>query len=134
MKLTREDRRWLRLKPGAMLGAPADPLPPQDKYNAGQKLFALLVLAATAIIVLTGSVMSFHLGPPGLVASAMLLHKLAAALVLVGLSVHVTMAAVLSEERPALKSMITGRIDRTFAQGRNAKWVARRARPASKEK
>ncbi len=36
--------------------------------------------------------MTFHLGPAGVVAGAILAHKLAIALVLLGVAVHLTMA------------------------------------------
>jgi formate dehydrogenase gamma subunit len=108
-----------------MAGLHRQPIPPQDKYNAGQKIFALFVLVATTTIIGSGLVMTFHIGPSGAVAAAILVHKLSIALVLAGVAVHVTMAAVIAEERPALKSMITGRIDSEHARHHSPKWVAR---------
>jgi formate dehydrogenase gamma subunit len=125
IRFGRDDLRWLVVKPLAMAGLRAQPLPPQDKYNAGQKLFAIFVLAATTTIIATGVVMTFHVGPPALVQAAMAAHGLSIALVLVGLAVHVTMAAVVADERPALRSMITGRIDAEHARQHSPKWFAR---------
>jgi formate dehydrogenase gamma subunit len=125
IRLREDDLRWLLVKPLAMAGLRAQPLPPQDKYNAGQKLFAVFVLVATTTIVATGLVMTFHLGPPALVAAAVAAHGLSIALVLVGLAIHVTMAVVIAEERPALMSMITGRIDARHARRHNPRWFAR---------
>ena len=125
VRITRDDLRWLALKPLAMAGLRAQPLPPQDKYNAGQKVFALFVLVATVAIIGSGLVMTFHLGPTAAVATAILVHKLAIALVLAGVAVHVTMAAVIADERPALRSMITGYVDRAHAEHHCGKWVAR---------
>ncbi len=124
VRLTRRDLAWLFTKPLAMAGLRAQPLPPQDKYNAGQKLFAILVLLATTLIIASGLVMTFHLGAAGVVAGAMVVHKLAIALVLLGVAIHVTMAAVIAEERPALRSMITGRIDYLHARHHSPNWVA----------
>ncbi len=123
VRITGDDLRWLLRKPRAMLGIHGEPLPPQDKYNAGQKLFALFVLVGTALIILTGLIMAFHLGSTTLVAACIFVHKLLVAMVLVGLSVHVIMAAIMREERPALWSMFTGRVSRPFAESHNAKWV-----------
>jgi formate dehydrogenase gamma subunit len=123
IRLRRDDLAWLARKPLAMLGLSRAPLPPQDKYNAGQKLFAGTALAGTATIIGTGVVMTFHLGPAAVVAAAILLHGLAIALALVGLAVHLTMAAILGEERPALRSMVVGTIDRDHARTHNARWV-----------
>lgn len=121
--LTGDDIRWLLRKPWAMLGISGKPLPPQDKYNAGQKLFAIFVLGSTTLIILTGLVMAFHLGSTTLVAASIFAHKILVAMVLIGLSVHFTMAAIMREERPALKSMFSGRVSRSFAESHNAKWL-----------
>jgi len=99
-------------------------LPPQDKYNFGQKLFAISALSGTAVIIASGVVMAFHLGSAEVVRSAVMIHKVAVMLALVGIAVHVTMAAILVEERPALWSMIAGQISREHARARSAKWVA----------
>ena len=123
VRLRAEDFRWLALKPLAMMGLAKQPLPPQEKYNAGQKIFAITALLGTATIIATALVMTFHIGGADVVAAAILLHKLAIAFAIIGLAVHITMAAILREERPALKSMITGRIDRDHAATHNEKWV-----------
>lgn len=123
VRLTRDDIRWLRWKPWSMLGLSRQPPPPQDKYNAGQKLFAMFVLGATGLIILTGFVMAFHLGSTTVVAACILAHKILVAVVLVGLSVHVTMAAIMREERPALRSMFSGKVSRAYAESHNPKWV-----------
>lgn len=122
--VTRDDIKWLMLKPLVMLGLRKTPLPPQDKYNAGQKMFAVSALAGTTLIIATGLVMSFHLGSVQLMQAAILVHKLAVMLALVGLAVHITMAAIIVEERPALRSMIDGYVDREHAVGHAPKWVA----------
>jgi formate dehydrogenase gamma subunit len=106
-----------------MLHRARAPLPPQHKYNAGQKLFAISAILGTATILATGLVMTFHIGSANVVAAAILMHKLAIAFALVGLSVHFAMAAVIREERPALRSMITGTIDRAHAEQHNQLWV-----------
>jgi formate dehydrogenase gamma subunit len=138
VRLTRDDLAWLFTKPLAMAGFRKQPLPPQDKYNAGQKLFAILVLLATVLITASGLVMAFHLGSADVVAGAIVVHELAIALVLLGAAIHVTMAAVIAEERPALQSMITGRIDYLHAKHHSPKWVAeldaRRSGPREGEK
>jgi formate dehydrogenase gamma subunit len=117
-----------------MLGMkPPCVLPPQDKYNFGQKPFAISAMSGTALIIATGVVMTFHLGSPELVRMAIMLHKLAVMLALLGIAVHVTMAAIIAEERPALWSMIVGQIDREHARRHSAKWVAEHEQPSAKE-
>ena len=123
IRVTPDDIVWVALKPFAMAGLYRQPLPPQDKYNAGQKLFAVLVLVATTLILATGLAMTFHVGPPVAIAIAILVHKLAIALVVLGAAIHITMAAVIAEERPALKSMITGSVDFEHAKHHSPKWI-----------
>lgn len=119
-----DDLKWLLVKPLVLLGIKdRQHLPPQDKYNSGQKLFALSALGGTALIIITGVIMTFHLGSAEVVRTAILLHKIAIMLALVGIAVHVTMAAILVEERPALWSMIVGQIDREHAAHHSTKWV-----------
>jgi formate dehydrogenase gamma subunit len=124
VRISRDDLRWLLLKPFAMMGLAPQPLPPQDKYNAGQKAFAVAVLLGTTAIIGSGLVMVLHLGSGDAVAMAILVHKLAIVLMLVGVGVHLTMAAVIADERPALRSMITGHIDYRHAVHHSPKWVA----------
>lgn len=120
-----DDIGWMIAKPLVMLGIwDRERLPPQDKYNAGQKIFAISALVGTTVIVASGLVMTLHLGSADVVRAAILLHKLAVMLALVGIAVHVTMAAIIVEERPSLRAMIFGQVDRHHAEEHAAKWVA----------
>ena len=131
--LTRDDIRWFMYKPMVMLGIGKHELPPQDKYNAGQKVFAISALAGTTTIIASGLVMTFHLGSSEVVATAILVHKLAVGLALVGVAVHITMAAIMKEERPALISMIKGDIERRHAEHHSSKWVEELAHESKAE-
>lgn len=128
LRPTRDDVVWMMRKPLVALGLSSVPLPPQDKYNAGQKAFAASALAGTAVIIASGVIMTFHLGPASLVNAMILIHKLAIALALVGLAVHITMAALVRDERPALKSMLTGRVSLDHARTHATRWVEEIAR------
>ncbi len=132
LRLTRDDFRWLREKPLSLLGLSKKPLPDQDKYNAGQKILAMAVIAGTTAIIVTGLIMTFHIGSSEVVAASIVIHKLAVVVTLMGVAVHVTMAAILRQERPALTSMIVGNVDREHAVHHNAKWVREMEATASK--
>jgi formate dehydrogenase gamma subunit len=119
--LDRDDFDWLRIRTLRLLNRSTEPLPPQGAYNAGQKLYALMIYVMIPIIMLTGLVMTFHLGTVA-VQWAMLIHFLAAAMVVSGLMVHVYMGAVFPEERPAFYSMITGLVDELYAYRHHFKW------------
>ena len=117
-----DDFVWLIVRTLRILGKSNDPLPPQGIYNAGQKLFALMVYAMIPIVMLTGVVMAFHLGGTTLVAWAVVLHFVAVGMVFSGLMIHVYMGAVFPEEKPAFFSMITGTVNELYAYRHHFKW------------
>ncbi|MGC2196081.1 MAG: cytochrome b/b6 domain-containing protein [Terriglobales bacterium] len=120
--LDQDDLRWLKVRTLWLFGRTEEPLPPQGVYNAGQKLFALLVYSAIPIIMLTGLEMTFHWFSTALVAWAMIVHYLAVAMVVSGLMIHVYMGAVFPEEKPAFYSMITGVVNELYAYQHHFKW------------
>lgn len=120
--IDQDDIDWLRIRLLRLLGQSNEELPPQGAYNAGQKLYALLVYSMVPIIMITGWIMAFHLIGTFAVQWAMLIHFLAAGLVVSGLMVHVYMGAVFPEEKPAFYSMITGTVDELYAYRHHFKW------------
>lgn len=117
-----DDQNWLRTRTLMLLGRAKHPLPPQGAYNAGQKLYALMIYAMVPVIMVTGVIMTFHLFSSALVAWAMLLHFVAVGTVVSGLLIHVYMGAVFPEERPAFYSMITGMVNELYAYKHHFKW------------
>jgi formate dehydrogenase subunit gamma len=120
--IDRDDVHWLRIRLLRLLNRSTENLPPQGVYNAGQKLYALMVYAMIPIIMITGWIMAFHLTGPAVIQWAMLLHFVAAGMVVSGLLVHIYMGAVFPEERPAFYSMITGTVDELYAYKHHFKW------------
>ena len=120
--LDRDDFEWLKIRTLKLLGRSSEPLPPQGAYNAGQKLYALMVYAMVPVIMLTGITMAFHLFATVAVQWAMVLHFVAAGMVVSGLMIHVYMGAVFPEERSAFYSMITGKVDELYAFRHHFKW------------
>jgi formate dehydrogenase gamma subunit len=120
--LDKDDLRWLKIRTLLLLGKTEEPLPPQGVYNAGQKLFALLVYLAIPVIMLTGLTMTFHWFGTTVVAWAMIVHYFAVAMVVSGLMIHVYMGAVFPEEKPAFYSMITGGVNELYAYRHHFKW------------
>jgi len=134
--LDRDDVRWVVVRTLGILGRSKEPLPPQGVYNAGQKLFALMVYTMVPVVMVTGLMMTFGWPTPLAVGWAVVLHFIAVGIVLSGLMIHVYMAAVFPEEKPAFFSMITGSVDELYAYSHHFKWwkeqkqkqLARRAR------
>ena len=120
--LYRDDWSWLRVRLLHILKLSTEPLPPQGVYNAGQKLFAAMIYCMIPLIMATGMIMSFHLFGVGVVQWAIVLHFVAAGMVVSGLIIHVYMGAVFPEEKPAFFSMITGMVNELYAYRHHFKW------------
>lgn len=120
--LDQDDWQWLKVRTMLLLGKTKQALPPQGVYNAGQKLFALLVYLAIPVIMFTGLVMTFHWFGAAFVAWAMIAHFFSVGMVASGLMIHVYMGAVFPEEKPAFYSMITGVVNELYAYHHHFKW------------
>jgi len=120
--LDRDDYRWLVVRTLGILGLTREMLPPQGVYNAGQKLFALMVYVMLPLVMITGIVMTFRLFGPAVVGWAVVLHFCAVGAVVCGLIIHVYMGAVFPEEKPAFFSMITGTVNELYAYNHHFKW------------
>jgi formate dehydrogenase gamma subunit len=120
--LDRDDWAWLRIRTLRILGRGNEPLPPQGIYNAGQKMFALMVYAMVPLIMISGLVMAFHWGSMTVIGWAVVLHFITVSVVVSGLMIHVYMGAVFPEEKPAFFSMFTGMVNEEFAYKHHHKW------------
>ena len=105
-------------------GLPTD-LPPQGFYNAGQKMFAVPAVLCSLGLIASGGIMllsrSWADGSV-VVQWAIALHFLCAALVALGLPIHIYMATIAPGEGPAFRSMFTGYVPKEFAKHHNTLW------------
>jgi formate dehydrogenase subunit gamma len=127
--LDKDDIDWLKLKPLQMVGLAKDkPLPPQDAYNAGQKVYSYVVIGGIFLIGLSGLIMTFSRFIPWkwLVQWALPVHFGAVGAVFAGVIVHVYMGAVFPEERSAFFSMFTGNVNALYARLHHSKWYWRK--------
>lgn len=127
------DLTWLLKKGTRMtLGAGVlrkrgiDPaLPDQGFYNVGQKLFAIpslfggILIGITGIILVLSNVWITH---TGVVQWAIFIHFICVLLVFAGLLIHIYMASIAPGERPAFKSMFTGRVPDDYARHHHRLW------------
>ncbi len=131
MLLDRDDIEWLKIKPAQMAGfLKGKPLPPQDAYNAGQKLYMYAVILGTLGIMSSGLVMTFHQYVPWTWAIqwAQPLHWVSVFGVAAGLIIHVYMGAVFPEEKEAFFSMFSGRVSAWYARAHHEKWYWQKVR------
>jgi formate dehydrogenase subunit gamma len=131
MLLDKDDIRWLMVKPWHMLGLRKHvPLPPQDAYNAGQKLYSYVVVLGSFFIGLTGMIMVYSEHIPTsfqwVIQWAMPIHFLAVGVTFAGVIIHVYMGAVFPEERQAFFSMFSGKVNGLYAYLHHRKWYLRK--------
>jgi formate dehydrogenase subunit gamma len=110
--LDRDDGRWLR-------GGHA----PQGRFNAGQKLHAVVQAACATLFVVSGVLLlagerNTSLRLSGTIALHDTVTIVATALVLG----HLYLALVHRSTRPALRGMVTGSVDARWAAEHHAKW------------
>ena len=102
-------------------------IPDQEYYNAGQKLAAQLFIVGGLCLAVTGAVMtvskySLTADMVWMVQWSILLHWVAAGFTFGMLLLHVYMAAISKEERPAFVSMFTGLVPREYAKHHHKLW------------
>lgn len=118
-----DDGRWLRL-----VGLPGRirrrPLPPQGRFNAGQKLNSVLTAAATVGFVVTGSLMYSGGQLPGSLSEAAdSWHLLLTLAMLPLVAGHLVVALLVPSTRGALRGIVTGWVRLDFARRRHPRWV-----------
>ena len=118
---TRNDLAWLKARPKAEFDRSAT-LPDQGAYNAGQKAFGIVVLVGVTVIGVSGLLMWFGTGGGALSRWMVLIHLITVGVVVAFFFVHFSMAALITEERPALVSMVTGEVDPDYAEHHHAEW------------
>jgi formate dehydrogenase subunit gamma len=127
-----DDVDWL--KQSLRQGPNARDLPPQGRYNAGQKLNGILTLAATLGFIVTGLIV-WH--PPALTAvapgwlfgdalsnNALFVHQLLFYVSIPLVLGHVYLAALARATRPSLRALTDGTVPLTYARAHHAKWAA----------
>ena len=102
-------------------------IPDQEYYNAGQKLAAQLFIVGGLCLAVTGTIMtmskySLEASMVWMVQWSILLHWLAAGFTFGMLLLHVYMAAISREERPAFISMFTGKVPLNYAKHHHKLW------------
>ena len=129
---------WLILGEKLMRRFHLDPsLPPQGFYNAGQKLVAIIAVACSVGLAITGLSLVF-IAQRGdvtlLLQICLFLHFCCAGLMAIFLPVHIYMAAFAPGEGPALRSMFTGRIPLEHVHHHNELWYAELTENHNKQK
>jgi formate dehydrogenase subunit gamma len=121
------DRRWFwAALRGRSLGGGA--MPPQGRFNAGQKASTILVGAMAVGFVITGAFLLAKASLPAwLVSRALWSHEFLAITGMALLAGHLAMALLTGHGRASLKAMFTGTLSEEVARERHALWWAQGA-------
>jgi formate dehydrogenase subunit gamma len=125
----RKDIEWLMKKPLAAIFSNIE-LPPDDKFNPGQKTWATIAVSGSLLLAGTGVIM-WVTGSPIL---ALIVHTLVALGLAFALSGHIFMAVANKDTRPGLASIIDGDVDAHWAAHHHPLWMEREARRRVREK
>lgn len=107
---SRDDRQWFRAWLWRKIGG-RDRLPPQGRFNSGQKFNAALTAGCIFWLALTGLIIFPGIHPPfWLVSNSRNLHDLAWILLTPAVIGHVFLAAVYPPTRPGLSGIINGKV------------------------
>jgi formate dehydrogenase subunit gamma len=112
-----EDVKWLFLM-GLSTVNKRVVLPDQEKFNAGEKLNFMFLTASYPLFIITG----FLIWLPGVAFASWILHLSLAAMATPLILGHVFMATVNPDTRLGLQGMITGYVNRHWAQHHYARW------------
>jgi formate dehydrogenase subunit gamma len=118
------DRRWLwAVLSGRMLRG--GKMPPQGRFNAGQKINSHLVAGLALGFVVTGVLLLFRMQLPfWLLPGLLLAHKVLAVASAVLLLGHLSIALLTRHGRGGLRAMVKGRIPKEIAREGHATWYA----------
>lgn len=126
--ITDADRAWAA-KMGEMLKGNKDAMPPVGRFNYGQKMVFWLLSVSLLLLFVTGFMFwrpwFDHYFPINVARAAVLLHSVAAVLLIVGVIVHVYAALWV---KGTLRAMTRGTVTEAWAKKNHALWHAEMTR------
>jgi formate dehydrogenase subunit gamma len=120
----REDIGWIRAAiPYYLLGRHVD-MPPQPRFNTGERLNAATIIVGTALFGITGLTMWFGKGiiPPALFRTAVIIHDLTFVFTFVMFIIHFYLAVAHPLMWQSLVSMRYGVVSESYAREHHAQW------------
>ncbi|NSW81897.1 MAG: cytochrome b/b6 domain-containing protein [Syntrophothermus sp.] len=121
-----DDFKWLKTM-GGYLPFLKGEVPPQDKYNAGQKLLGWVVIFGCLVFILTGYPMWFwrHDVSPAFLNFCYNVHFWDAIIMILAVAGHFFLAAIHPKSRVEFSSMmLDGYVDAEFTSHHNGRWFA----------
>lgn len=122
--ITKDDIGWLKTMGGYIPFLKGE-VPPQDKYNAGQKMLGHLIIVGCLLMILTGFPMWIWRGvvPAAFLAFCYNIHFWVAVVLILAICGHFFLAAIHPKSRVEFASMMMdGYIDAEISAHHNEKW------------
>lgn len=117
----RDDRGFLARFALEFFGRKVD-LPPQGRFNGGEKINSLIQIVGWVVMVSTGWLLVYKDRLPGVAQWALPLHSFTAMLLGAAVLGHLYLSLGHPHTRVGLSGMITGWVDRKWAKGHHEKW------------
>lgn len=123
-----DDWGWLKNAWNYYAHGHSGTMPPQGKYNAGQKFNALTQIVTFWLFVITGLVMWFGRGsvPPDLFLLSVVVHDLSVIATVLLFMLHIYLVAVHPLMRESITAMFEGTVSEEFAAEHHGKWLTER--------
>jgi len=120
-----DDFAWLRGAAAYYTYGRKAQLPPQGKYNAGQKLNALTQFIAFGVFVVTGLLMWFGKGavPVGVFRWVVILHDLAVIATTSLFVLHLYLVGIHPLTRESITAMVEGSVSEAYAKEHHTLWL-----------
>lgn len=121
---SKDDLGWLKAAPAYYFKGDDSKMPPQDKFNTGQKSFALIVFIGYFVFVITGLIMWFFKTSASswLLKWSVLLHDICTIGVGGMFLVHFFLSTMHPSMKPSLDAMRFGRVSEEYIKSHHAKW------------
>ena len=124
IRFGKNDFAWLKAAPGYYLLGKHEAMPPQGRFNTGEKLNVLFMVSGTILFSITGTVMWFGKGivPMGLFNAMVIVHVVAMILTVNMFIVHFYLAVAHPLMWQSLVSMRFGVVSESYAREHHAAW------------
>ncbi|MEN6389500.1 MAG: cytochrome b/b6 domain-containing protein [Syntrophomonas sp.] len=124
-RITKDDFGWLKVMGGYLPFIKVEHVPPQDKYNAGQKMLGWLIIIGCLLMILTGFPMWLmrDMVPAVFLSLCYNVHFWTAIILILLVGGHFFLAAIHPKSRVEFSSMmLDGYIDAEISAHHNEKW------------
>ena len=121
---SKDDLGWLRAAPGYYFLGDEEAMPPQDKFNTGQKLFYLTVVICMVGFIVTGLIMWFGKGivPAWMFQWSVFLHDLCTIAYAAFFLVHFVLSVMHPLMKGAINGMLFGWMPEEYVKHHHAKY------------